>query len=625
MATTSSAASSIQKFQEYDEDEEVTSYNNMNNNNNNNDGGVVSRQDIKAAIAKAIELRALHASLLQQGNNHSPVKKIPSSASPTVSLHSHHFSAQDYPIFTPSYEDEPLPGYKQLQVDHNPNYAEMWDVYGFGGVGNGNNEAILSDYRKANSSLRKGFTNSMINLEPHICPADDQRSVTSSCTDQINMRKASPIARYTKSRRNSLGDLKSVSSCNKCNPAIISTESDGGGGGTSKSTGKNSNVIVPLTDSHVSVQLQPKSKGGMNLSWLFPKLKKKNKVENSPNRTDQSDEVFQVFKDHIGMASIDTLKRELMEANESRDAALMEVTEMKSSLGELKQKLEYLETYCEELKKALRQAIQAKESPVSKLRNFPKNGKSIDGDGESMIPVSDEVMLEGFLQIVSESRLSVKQFCKTLIGQIEETDNLLTDNLNLLLQPYKLSLDSKYSKAVLHHIESIINQSLFQDFENCVFQKNGSPKHLDPQQECHAQFSSFVALRNLSWNEVLRKGTKYYSEDFSKFCDQKMSCIITTLNWTRPWPEQLLQAFFVAAKCIWLLHLLAFSFNPSLGILRVEENRTFDVHYMEDVFTDRQRSQSSSSRVKVMIVPGFYVHDRVLRCKVICRYKSLHS
>jgi hypothetical protein len=122
----------------------------------------------------------------------------------------------------------------------------------------------------------------------------------------------------------------------------------------------------------------------------------------------------------------------------------------------------------------------------------------------------------------------------------------------------------------------------------------------------------------LSWNEVLRKGTKYYSEEFSKFCDQKMSCITTTLNWTRPWPEQLLQAFFVAAKCMWLLHLLAFSFNQPLGVLRVEENRTFDHRYMEDM---SPRSQGPS-KVKIMVNPGFYVKDRVLRCKVLCRYKS---
>ncbi|KAL0437245.1 UNVERIFIED_CONTAM: IRK-interacting protein [Sesamum radiatum] len=322
-------------------------------------------------------------------------------------------------------------------------------------------------------------------------------------------------------------------------------------------------------------------------------------------------------------ASVETLRKELTEANESRDAALNEVAEMKSSLEEFSQKLEYLETYCEELKKALRQAVQVKISlPAEKLTNPPRRGKSIDGIAENSMPVSEEVMVEGFLQIVSEARLSVKQFCKTLLGQLDETDHTLVETLNLLLQPYKLSLNSKYSKAVLYHLEAIINQSLYQDFENCVFQKNGSRKLLDPQQDRQARFQSFVALRNLSWNEVLRKGTKFYSEDFSKFCDQKMSGIITTLGWTRPWSEQLLQAFFVAAKCIWLLHLLAFSFNQPLGILRVDENVPFESDYMEDIFTDRQRSQGPG-RVKIMVMPGFYVLDRVLKCKVLCRYKSV--
>ncbi|KAK8645330.1 hypothetical protein V6N13_119166 [Hibiscus sabdariffa] len=229
------------------------------------------------------------------------------------------------------------------------------------------------------------------------------------------------------------------------------------------------------------------------------------------------------------------------------------------------------------------------------------------------MPVSEEVMAEGFLQIVSEARLSVKQFCKTLVGEIEETDTTLTENLNSLLRPYKLSLNPKYSKAVSYHLEAILNLSLYQDFENCVFQKNGSAKLLDPQQDRQAQFSSFVVLRNLSWNEVLRKGTKYYSEEFSKFCDQKMSLIISTLNWTKPWPEHLLQAFFVAAKCIWLLHLLAFSFNPPLGILRVEDNTSFDPHYMEDMLMERQKSHGAN-RVKIMVMPGFYVQGRVLKC-----------
>lgn len=46
-----------------------------------------------------------------------------------------------------------------------------------------------------------------------------------------------------------------------------------------------------------------------------------------------------------------------------------------------------------------------------------RRGEFMDGDGENTITVSEEVTVEGFLQIVSESRLSVKQFCKTLIAQ----------------------------------------------------------------------------------------------------------------------------------------------------------------------------------------------------------------
>ncbi|KAK9692385.1 hypothetical protein RND81_09G260600 [Saponaria officinalis] len=346
----------------------------------------------------------------------------------------------------------------------------------------------------------------------------------------------------------------------------------------------------------------------MILSWLLPRLKRRH-GNSSPGRT-ESEDVSQALKD-FGRVPIEMLKKQLIEANLKRDAALTEVSEMRSSFGELTKKLETLESYCEELKKALRQTVEANSS--SKRVNL-----------SDLMPVNEEVMIEGFLQIVSEARLSVKQFCKTLSDQIDESDEELTDNLNLLLKPYKLSLSSRHSKAVFYHLEAIINQAFYQDFENCVFQKNGTPKLLDPQQHRQAQFQSFASLRNLSWNEVLKKGTKCYSEELNQFCDQKMRCIITTLKWTTPWSETLLESFFVAGKCIWLLHLLAFSFCPPLMILRVDENRPFDSHYMEDIFADKQKEQKPS-RVKAMIMPGFYVQDKILRCKVLCRYKSVAS
>ncbi|KAL1550355.1 IRK-interacting protein-like [Salvia divinorum] len=513
-----------------------------------------SGSGIKAAMAKAAELRALHAALMQQ---HSPAAAIPS-ASP-ISRHASHLSAQEYPVFTPSYDDDPLPGYQQILMDSR-SYAGSW----CDGVGNAE-ESFVSDYTSANESSRKGLTNM------HVCPADHHHLST-------NLLRSSPH-HYSKSRRNSMGDIVSISSsCNKCKPAVISKEADQG---LARRAGK-SNIIVPLTDSHSSLRPQPRTRGLALPSWL--RLKKKS--------------------DGVG---VERLRRELAEANESRDAALCQVEEMRSSLGELKGKLEHLEEHCEELKRALRQT-----------------------KGSMYENVSEEAMVEGFLQMVSEARSSVRQFCKALLWQVSESDEALVGGLNALLQPYKLSLASKHSKAVVYHLEAIINQCLYQDFENCVFRKNGVPKHLDPQQHRQAQFQSFVALRDLDWNEVLRKGTKYYSEELSRFCDHKMSGIVGTLGCTRPWPEQLLQGFFVAAKCIWLLHLVALSFEQPLRILRVEENMGFDGAYMEDIFADRQRSSqagtgssTTTSRVKIMVMPGFYVLDQVLRCKVLCRYKSV--
>ncbi|KAK7260174.1 hypothetical protein RIF29_25994 [Crotalaria pallida] len=54
--------------------------------------------------------------------------------------------------------------------------------------------------------------------------------------------------------------------------------------------------------------------------------------------------------------------------------------------------------------------------------------------------------------------------------------------------------------------------------------------------------------------------------------------------------------------------------NPPLRNLRVEENTICDPHYMEDMC---QRSEGPSL-VKITVMPGFYVWDMVLRCKVLC-------
>ncbi|KAE8654481.1 histone H3.2-like [Hibiscus syriacus] len=523
--------------------------------NKESDNNEVGRQEIQAAVDKAVKLRALHGALTLSKRNNPANKKCPSFSSP-LSRPASQFSAQDYPVFTPG----------SIFAFFNNDFLEfkLYVKWHF--------DRVMKMNRYLKSGMNMAWKQAMaLQLFYQITRKRFQLRGKDSPRQWLPSNRMSfPLKIETPSLvlvQTTLPSYKHLRGLNFTSPVGEHHDFDYGDA---------------TTDSHLCVQPRPKNRGV--ISWLFPKLKKKHKNVNSPTQT-ESEDVSQIFKE-FGMLSIEKLKRELMEANENRDAALMEIAGMRSSLGDLKQKIEYLETYCVQLKRALRQKTQSNDSQINEKLG---KGISIGGNGENPMPVSEEVMVKGFLQIVSEASLSVKQFCKTLVAHIQQSDSTLTDNLNLLLQPYKLSLNSKYSSAVSYHLESIIIQSFFQDFEGSVFRKSGSPKLLDPQQNCQTQFSSFVALRNLGWNEVLRKGSKYYGEEFSKFCDEKMSLIISTLNWTIPCPEQLLQAFFVAAKRICLLRLLAFSFNPRLGILRIEENRDFDPHYMEDMFMGRQK------------------------------------
>ena len=62
---------------------------------NNDNNPEITREEIQTAIAKAVELRALHTALTQGSSPGTNNARFPS-PSPAS-----HFSAQDYPVFTP--------------------------------------------------------------------------------------------------------------------------------------------------------------------------------------------------------------------------------------------------------------------------------------------------------------------------------------------------------------------------------------------------------------------------------------------------------------------------------------------------------------------------------------------
>ncbi|GJM98425.1 hypothetical protein PR202_ga15439 [Eleusine coracana subsp. coracana] len=583
-----------------------------------------SRQDLHAAIAKAVELRQLHAALLQRGtpNAHacaSPavIRLPPTAASPARSR----TADEGYPVFTPVYDEEERVAGMMSHIckDNNRSLSENWS--------SGGDDALHGCFKSSTSELlfpastdhrlhrNRGAAYKIHPAFLHSAPSADHRFLPSSAAGRMGMAHASDLK------------LPPATCSSAFRPATIGRPA------------------VPPQSAHSSSRPTTKPRGPPQiLSWLFPARSKKKATkpppppETMPSPTDviERENVSRLLTEWGALSSLDTVKKELAEAHAHRDAALREAAEVRASVGELAAKLASLEAYCSELKNALRHTTTSSASPSVSRRSTrsaveataavapTRSSEAVPG----MMPVSHDVMVEGFLQVASEARLAVKQLCKALIHQVDvdtASNNLLSDKLNLLLRPYHLALpingnnntktSSSSSKAALYHLESIMNQAMYQDFENRAFQRDGAPRLLDPARDRRQNFDAFAALRNLSWNEVLRKGTKYYSEDFGRFCDRKMGAVVAALGWTRPWPEQLLHCFFVAAKCAWLLHLLAFSFHPPLAIMRVQEGRAFDPVFMEDVLLVQQ--SGVPCQVKVMVMPGFYVQDRVLKCRVL--------
>ncbi|KAH7290161.1 hypothetical protein KP509_30G034400 [Ceratopteris richardii] len=250
-----------------------------------------------------------------------------------------------------------------------------------------------------------------------------------------------------------------------------------------------------------------------------------------------------------------------------------------------------------------------------------------------------------FCHAVVEARVGVKQFCRTLLQQLR--DKCALDKIDLMLkaQNFKVNVSVKggtVSKRVKYLVESLVNQAFYEDFENIKFTKNGSYCVLDPRQRPIAFFKTYMGISQVGWSELVNKESSAYSAGFDGFCDRKMNKIAEELlffwDLEGGWPDELVEAFFVAGKWVWLLHLLAFSFEHPATIFRVSSESHFDNLYMEELpskdpsakegiisrhperrfgFSNMSEMEDSPT-ILAMVMPGFFFNSyEVIRCKVL--------
>lgn len=128
--------------------------------------------------------------------------------------------------------------------------------------------------------------------------------------------------------------------------------------------------------------------------------------------------------------------------------------------------------------------------------------------------------------------------------------------------------------------------------------------------------------------EILRKNPKC---EFSRFCGRNYeelihptmeSSIFSNLDRKEKvldsWKSLTVfyESFVRMASSIWLLHKLAYSFNPAVEIFQVERGVEFSMVYMEDVLGRCGFPGKTRPRVGFTVVPGFKVGRTVIQSQV---------
>ncbi|KAI5066998.1 hypothetical protein GOP47_0017526 [Adiantum capillus-veneris] len=341
-------------------------------------------------------------------------------------------------------------------------------------------------------------------------------------------------------------------------------------------------------------------------------------------------------KDTLEM-EVNNMKQEVSQANEKRDAALVEVFELRMAMEEMGKKIEGLESYCQSLHNVTNKRNPLKHYNIIGGPGYgdPMNVEMIEDEHDQMLRAALAVPSANpfagpnkkeFYHAVTEARVGVKQFCRTLLQQVQE--QAATEKIESILQPYNVKVAPRVSKVVRYHLESLVNEAFYEDFENIKFQKSGTNCVLDPCQRPQAFYKTYLGMSQMGWSELVSKESAVYSQSFDAYCDHKMNRVEQVLNWEGRWPDDLARSFFVAAKWVWLLHLLAFSFHHPALIFRVGCEAHFDSQFMEELPLDPQSSKlpklssslesSSSLHLKAMVMPGFFFNNyEVIKCKVI--------
>ena len=178
---------------------------------------------------------------------------------------------------------------------------------------------------------------------------------------------------------------------------------------------------------------------------------------------------------------------------------------------------------------------------------------------------------------------------------------LANQDLDIRRQQYLQEYDSLLKSGL---------QGVMDVIKNLKINERYDPFHLF----CLRKLVNFMSSVDIAWYEVfelLRDGD--YSKDFD---------LLQQLASNQEYCEKFLKPFVNLAMVTFLLHRLAFQFQPPARIFRYARGTKFDRTYMDTAVPNDDDVSDEELVVALMLVPGFQVGGTIIKCTVYAVHSS---
>ncbi|KAF5453384.1 hypothetical protein F2P56_028289 [Juglans regia] len=262
---------------------------------------------------------------------------------------------------------------------------------------------------------------------------------------------------------------------------------------------------------------------------------------------------------------------------------------------------------------------RAKLEKNLKLRGLSTKESEGSSDENGFLPV--DLSPDLFTSAVEATFKAIHDFSKPLINMMKAAGWDLDAAANSI-EPNVIYAKRAHKK---YAFESHICQRMFSGFQQASF----SVKSDDLTVTKDSFFHQFLSLREMDPLDMLGQNP---DSIFGKFCRSKYLEVVHPkmeasffgnldqrnylMGGGHP-RTPFYQAFLKLSKSVWLLHRLAYSFDPNAKVFQVKRGTEFSDVYMESVVKNLVVDDCDQKpKVGLMVMPGFWIGGSVIQSQV---------